>query len=1382
MARKSIQYYVFNPGNANAGSIVIPDVYQAKDILMITDITKNAVIYNFSDPTRGAVITYNTNDTTTFPQAMNGTTTITLTANTAVALGYASTDSLQIFVDTPELRVRTHDFGIDAVERQRVAQPESLIDADFEYGMQNTKWATFTQVNSQPLTHEIPGTDVQANVVTGYATLMTADASGNLAATGAGGVGPTGTTMKLLNQGFTAAAVYIGNTSPQHFQNDYKIIINQPLGASHPVGTTQIANSALSQQNYTAVRYITQANGGAYQRSFTVGTVANYNVGDLAVIVGIPQWDTNQVSTTAVTTGVTALTANSTSIPAGSVLAIETSSGGVFELVAVNAGGGTASLGITRGLLGTNPGGLTLPVGARIKQLVPSATPGFESNLEIVRIDTIDSINNTFTVTRGFMNTNASVQFLPGSIVAKVNMATPLSPNLGNGPAGTGGNIEIVMSTTPAVNFNGTQGIRRAQLGTTAIASAPAGSLVVTAAGIFMAGNVQVPVIGVNANAHGVASATFGANVFNGAYFGANNTSWAGVTFAQPGSANANAYVSTTGINNANIEGVFFNTINDTNYIAYFPKVWPNRDVGYPFTTPSSGSLTDVVVRKGALYTGANIAVNSIVSNTGSPSTITITTLYPHGLMPGQLIQTHLYGSTNANTHASGVFVINSVPYNNQFTFVSKTGAAVANAVAAFANIGSTSLINGNVVLFASSLVRHRPLDGGTNLGVNSPGLGYDVVRQTKKYFRYQSGKGLMFTTGISLAPVATIVNVVAGGTSIGSTITITTEFDHGLQTGANINVTGYITSGYNTNFRVSTVTAQNQFTVLATQVLGATVPTIGDNPKYNTVNWHGSKVQMGLHDDQNGVFWEYDGANIKVGKRSATRDLAGRVSIGVGSQIVTGDANSRFQDQILAGDVIVIRGMSHTVSQVESQATMYVTPPFKGIINAVDVKYSIVDIKYVPQSQFMLDRLDGTGPSGYVITVQKMQMIAIQYTWYGAGFIDYGVRATDGKFIWAHRIKNNNVNDEAWMRSGNMPARYRMSNFAAYSGLKLALVSNETGNINLNSVADFPTATSAFPISVIIEAQPGTGQAAEIVTYSAGPFTANGNICQLTRANVITYYNAGQYRSMSMGVQPIGSGSPHNVNASVRVFSLTATPDLNHWGAAVILDGGFTKDRSYNFTYVVANTNVLGTQTQTLFMMRLAPSLTNAITGDLGVKDLINRAQLQLQNIFVNIANNSATLSPRFLIQAILNPTNILSANWVPLNNRTNSSQTAASAGSGGFNQPSFTQFCANVYPASDKPISMWGVNQITWDLSPRGQHNGQPYAQGGEQLFSIPVSATNSGFIDLSTVKEIGGAVLPGTGFYPNGNEILAFNIVPAQGSQANVDIQIQYVESQA
>ena len=37
------------------------------------------------------------------------------------------------------LKVRPYDFGTDAIERQRVALGQSIIDADFEYGLQSTK-------------------------------------------------------------------------------------------------------------------------------------------------------------------------------------------------------------------------------------------------------------------------------------------------------------------------------------------------------------------------------------------------------------------------------------------------------------------------------------------------------------------------------------------------------------------------------------------------------------------------------------------------------------------------------------------------------------------------------------------------------------------------------------------------------------------------------------------------------------------------------------------------------------------------------------------------------------------------------------------------------------------------------------------------------------------------------------------------------------------------------------------------------------------------------------------------------------------------------------------------------------------------------------------
>jgi hypothetical protein len=147
---------------------------------------------------------------------------------------------------------------------------------------------------------------------------------------------------------------------------------------------------------------------------------------------------------------------------------------------------------------------------------------------------------------------------------------------------------------------------------------------------------------------------------------------------------------------------------------------------------------------------------------------------------------------------------------------------------------------------------------------------------------------------------------------------------------------------------------------------------------------------------------------------------------------------------------------------------------------------------------------------------------------------------------------------------------------------------------------------------------------------------------------------------------------------------------------------------------------------------------------------------------MYINIAASGA----RFLLQGILNPTNVLNANWRPLN------AIATSL------QPSFTQFVAN-------NIGVFGAGGGTPNIVYTNQANA---AAGGEQLFSIPVSQTNSGFLDLSNIKEITSMVLPGTGSYPNGNEILAINLIPAatvgaaSTTPSNVDIQMTFIESQA
>jgi hypothetical protein len=82
---------------------------------------------------------------------------------------------------------RPYDFGTDAIERQRVSLGQSLIDADFEYGLQATKWQSYFDTRKLPSFFEVPGTDFPVSIVSSSGTdpsVITVTTSGTLPAIG----------------------------------------------------------------------------------------------------------------------------------------------------------------------------------------------------------------------------------------------------------------------------------------------------------------------------------------------------------------------------------------------------------------------------------------------------------------------------------------------------------------------------------------------------------------------------------------------------------------------------------------------------------------------------------------------------------------------------------------------------------------------------------------------------------------------------------------------------------------------------------------------------------------------------------------------------------------------------------------------------------------------------------------------------------------------------------------------------------------------------------------------------------------------------------------------------------------------------------------------
>ena len=515
---------------------------------------------------------------------------------------------------------------------------------------------------------------------------------------------------------------------------------------------------------------------------------------------------------------------------------------------------------------------------------------------------------------------------------------------------------------------------------------------------------------------------------------------------------------------------------------------------------------------------------------------------------------------------------------------------------------------------------------------------------------------------------------------------------------GGRIRLIGIETPGYNSGpetavppefeYEVIDVVDERTFKVRSQRRLGDTNAVLGFGSQMSVVGWHGATVRSGIFDDQNGIFWEFDGTQISVVQRTGTRQLAGTVALQVDQNTMTG-TNTRFQDQLKAGDRIVIGGMTHVVTSVTSQTAATVTPDWRGVVNTSGKKANLIVDKKVKQSEFNLDRLDGTGPSGYDIDIAKMQMIGIQYSWYGAGFIDFMLRGSDGNFVFCHRMRNSNVNTEAFMRSGNLPVRYEVTNEGPSGKLAVAM-DNTQDTIVLEDSSFFPTAGTVYIDN-------------EIITFNGNDY-ATHTLTGCTRSATFTNFQAGADRSYTAG-----AADAHDARTGVVLISQTITPLISHWGSAFLTDGGFDEDRGYIFSYTEgAEASVEKT---TSFLIRLAPTVSNALIGDLGERELLNRAQLLLQSLEITsdgVDGSNNPITGGIVIEGILNPKNY------PLNPGDVQWQGLSTQAQGG--QPSFAQVASG--------------GAITWVSSQSGPTTQTVTYQGNMTLSGI----TNSDVVDAN------------------------------------------------
>jgi len=778
------------------------------------------------------------------------------------------------------------------------------------------------------------------------------------------------------------------------------------------------------------------------------------------------------------------------------------------------------------------------------------------------------------------------------------------------------------------------------------------------------------------------------------------------------------------------------------------------------------------IVTQGDLFTGASIG-GLPSSFTYSGRKITVTTQVPHGLAIGNEIV--VLGST-ATTNA---------PNGNQ-EVAQITGPSTFHY---YVDAAPTGTLAGPMVVYVrpQSSFAHRPNDGGVLFGTNASSNYASCIRQTRRYFRYQSGKGLQVSSGTILKPYAGVESI----TSVGLVVTVQTKEKHNLQPGTIVKVGGCDQAAYNGSFAIVNVLSDDKFTYEAPATPSSALAT---GAFFVSVeSWFGCQNRLGMFDNQNGLFWEYDGQFLSAVRRNSTFQLSGKVTVTQNSATVTqSDAYfpTAFAKQLIPGDYVVIRGQSYKVVGIGTDASMTISPAYRGATTSFAVISKTQETR-IKQSEFNMDKLDGTGPSQYNIDLSKMQMFYIDYTWYGAGFVRWGVRGPKGDVVYCHKMPNNNVNTEAYMRSGNLPGRYESSTTPAYTATTQTVLTTDLA-LNVRSTAGFPGAgTLAIKNESAVEyvnysAKSDTsftgltrgraGEANLSITQAIG--SSEGTVASVANLQagmrlISTAYPEGTFIHSIAGLviktsKAALSANPTGVIAapmgatSAQLFTLdpvsptmvelaypSFAASISHWGTSVIMDGGFDEDKSLVFTYGQRTaTSVAAGQSRGLFAIRLAPSVDNGIAAAFGQRELINRMQLALKALDVTATTSGG--SANLLVTAILNGVSSSATTW--------------------------TNAVGNVAGVANSSLS-----QIA-DYS-----GGSTTVTGGEVTAGFFLgSGANS--IDLSNVRDLGNSILGGGGttsnlqIYPDGPDVLTIVVQNIGSSTASVFGRLSWTEAQA
>lgn len=694
-----------------------------------------------------------------------------------------------------------------------------------------------------------------------------------------------------------------------------------------------------------------------------------------------------------------------------------------------------------------------------------------------------------------------------------------------------------------------------------------------------------------------------------------------------------------------------------------------------------------------------------------------------------------------------------------------------------FTAASTTYLVSTSLIVKTDGAYQHRAFDGGVEITAGK-GADSQVIRQTRKYFRYQSGKGIQTSLAINFNPPTLVETLQSSGT----TATATTKYPHGFSVGSSIRILGSDDNAYNGNKTVVSVPDEFTFTYQTTGTPSTQTP---DGIITVTIqSWNNSSIRAGMFDFQNGFFFEYDGTVLYAVRRSSAQQLAGVATVFNKSNIING-TNTNF-NSLNIGDKIVVRGMTYKVVKVKSKTQIAVQPAYKGISAEGVIITKTVDTK-VAQSDWSLDKCDGLGVSGFNLDLTKIQMAYMDYSWYGAGKIRFGFKDRTGRVIYAHEFIHNNRITEAYMRSGNLPARYeientgvatyvptlfhwgtsvimdgRFDNDKAYLFTALSntvsltngqsIIANMLTNTRLVSEYDYNIRTNKWYVELLFSYEDAYKFTVGTALYSSPstnppPNDFIGPRVEFSGELVETAYYSGQFiDNMYTPVYVVRVLASVGINAPVAGqypnLPKPTAPDTIGIGAPPSASGSSASIRSI----------------LPLISIRLAPSVDNNLTGELGAREIINRMQLQLSDLGLTLTHDCE-------VYLILNGS-LSNVNFVDVT------------------EPSLS----NLIKHNVDESIIGGTTILTLRASGGGTSSSQVFNPQTGQTTTVSKRLSNTTTVDLKQITDLGNSILGGDDVFPNGPDLLtvAVKVINVAEVSANspfsASARITWTESQA